>query len=147
MEHPEIQEVSPCNPDCLPSICNPQTPLYYLPLGCLGSARNFQSGIFPSRLEGQEPSYLTHNCRLLILLWNGHRPRLQTDAAPPRSLASSPLGKAVSLLDHISESCGVRKTGRLIGVNKNTVMRYSRLAGEHAKMLHDELVSFSPGDS
>jgi len=55
--------------------------------------------------------------------------------------------KAVSLLDHISESCGVRKTGRMIGVNKNTVMRYSRLASEHAKMLHDELVAFSPEDS
>jgi len=55
--------------------------------------------------------------------------------------------KAVSLLEHISESCGVRKTGRMIGVNKNTVMRYSRLAGEHAKMLHDELVAFSPEDS
>ena len=50
--------------------------------------------------------------------------------------------KAVSLLEHISESCGVRKTGRLVGVNKNTVMRYSRLAGEHAKMLHDELYQF-----
>jgi len=55
--------------------------------------------------------------------------------------------KAVSLLEHISESCGVRKTGRMIGVNKNTVMRYSRLAGEHAKMLHDELLAFSPEDS
>ena len=55
--------------------------------------------------------------------------------------------KAVSLLEHISESCGVRKTSRMIGVNKNTVMRYSRLAGEHAKMLHDELVAFSPEDS
>jgi len=54
--------------------------------------------------------------------------------------------KAISLLDRISESCGVRKTGRLIGVNKNTVIRYSRLAGEHAKMLHDELVAFSPED-
>jgi len=54
--------------------------------------------------------------------------------------------KTVSLLEHISESCGVRKTGRMIGVNKNTVMRYSRLAGEHAKMLHDELVAFSPED-
>jgi transposase-like protein len=42
---------------------------------------------------------------------------------------------------------GVRKTGRMIGVNKNTVMRYSRLAGEHAKMLHDELVAFSPEDN
>lgn len=52
--------------------------------------------------------------------------------------------KAVSLLEHVSESCGVRKTSRLVGVNKNTVMRYSRLAGEHAKQLHDELVAFSP---
>jgi len=55
--------------------------------------------------------------------------------------------KAISLFEHISESCGVRKTGRLVGVNKNTVMRYSRLAGEHAKALHDELVAFSPKDS
>ena len=54
--------------------------------------------------------------------------------------------KAVSLLSHISESCGVRKTGRLVGVNKNTVMRYSGLAGKHAKALHDELVAFSPED-
>jgi len=54
--------------------------------------------------------------------------------------------KAVSLLEHVSESCGVRKTGRLVGVNRNTVMRYSRLAGEHAKRLHDELVAFSPKD-
>lgn len=52
--------------------------------------------------------------------------------------------KTISLLEHIAESCGVRKTGRLVGVNRNTVMRYSRLAGVHAKMLHDELVAFSP---
>jgi LacI family transcriptional regulator len=52
--------------------------------------------------------------------------------------------KAISLFEHISEGCGVRKTERLVGVNRNTVMRYSRLAGEHAKALHDELVAFSP---
>ena len=52
--------------------------------------------------------------------------------------------KAISLFEHISEGCGVRKTGRLVGINRNTVMRYSRLAGEHAKALHDELVAFSP---
>lgn len=54
--------------------------------------------------------------------------------------------KAASLLEHVSESCGVRKTSRLVGVNKNTVMRYSRLAGEHAKQLHDDLVALSPQD-
>ena len=52
--------------------------------------------------------------------------------------------KAISLFEHISEGCGVRKTGRLVGVNRNTVMRYSRLAGGHAKALHDELAAFSP---
>src|SRR4030043_1283363 len=52
--------------------------------------------------------------------------------------------KAVSLLEHISEGCGVRKTERLVGVNRNTVMRYCRLAGKHARELHDGLVAFSP---
>jgi transposase-like protein len=41
------------------------------------------------------------------------------------------------LFEHISECCGVLKTERLVGVNRNTVMRCSRLAGEHAKALHD----------
>jgi hypothetical protein len=41
----------------------------------------------------------------------------------------------------------VRKTGRLVGVNKDTVVRYSLLAGAHARQLHDELVAFSPSDA
>ena len=52
--------------------------------------------------------------------------------------------KAISILQHLAESCGVRKTGRLVGVNKDTVVRYSVLAGGHARQLHDELVAFSP---
>jgi transposase-like protein len=51
-----------------------------------------------------------------------------------------------SVLAHIDEGCGVRKTSRLVGVNKNTVVRYSRLAGEHAQSLHDEFVAFSPSN-
>jgi len=62
----------------------------------------------------------------------------------PLFRATLPKEKIVSVLDHIAEGCGVRKTGRLVGVNPNTVMRYSLLAGEHAKQLHDELVAFSP---
>jgi transposase-like protein len=54
--------------------------------------------------------------------------------------------KAVSVLAHIAEGCGVRKTGRLVGVNKDTVVRYSLRAGAHAQQLHDELVAFSPSD-
>ena len=55
-----------------------------------------------------------------------------------------PEDKVVAVLQHIAEGCGVRKTGRLVGVNKDTVVRYSVLAGNHAHQLHDELVAFSP---
>jgi transposase-like protein len=54
--------------------------------------------------------------------------------------------KIVSILAHIDDGCGVRKTARLVGVTPNTVTRYSSLAGEHAQNLHDELVAFSPED-
>ena len=51
-----------------------------------------------------------------------------------------------SVLEHVAEGCGVRQTGRLCKVNRNTVGRYSRLAGGHARQLHDELVAVSPSD-
>jgi transposase-like protein len=54
--------------------------------------------------------------------------------------------RARSVLAHLQEGCGVRQTGRLLGVHRDTVMRLGRLAGEHAKVAHDELVSFSPLD-
>ena len=54
--------------------------------------------------------------------------------------------QALSVLHHVQEGCGVRKTSRLVGVNKNTVVRLSVLAGTHAQQLHDELVAFSPSD-
>ena len=50
----------------------------------------------------------------------------------------------VSVLDHIAEGCGVRKTSRLTGVHRDTVIRYRLLAGEQAQDLHDVLVAFSP---
>jgi transposase-like protein len=51
-----------------------------------------------------------------------------------------------TVLEHVAEGCGVRQTGRLCKVNRNTVGRLSRLAGEHARNLHDELVALSPPD-
>ena len=60
--------------------------------------------------------------------------------------AQLPQDKVAAVLSHIAEGVGVRKTGRLVGVNKNTVVRYCLLAGEHAQQLHDELVAFSPPD-
>ena len=55
--------------------------------------------------------------------------------------------KALSLLEHLAERNGVRATARLVRVNRDTVVRYSRLAGGHARQLHDELVAFSPEDA
>jgi transposase-like protein len=55
-----------------------------------------------------------------------------------------PPEKVTAVLAHIAEGVGVRKTGRLVGVSKDTVVRYGLRAGEHAQQLHDELVAFSP---
>jgi LacI family transcriptional regulator len=52
----------------------------------------------------------------------------------------------VSLMEHLAEGCGVRQTERLVKVHRDTVMRYGRLAGDHARDAHDELVAFSPED-
>src|SRR5260370_15791250 len=52
--------------------------------------------------------------------------------------------KAVSIFEHLAERNGVRATARLVKVNRNTVVRYARLAGEHSRRLHDEVVAFSP---
>jgi transposase-like protein len=54
--------------------------------------------------------------------------------------------QALSLFEHLAERTGVRATARLVKVNRNPVVRYSRLAGGHARRLHDELVAFSPAD-
>ena len=54
--------------------------------------------------------------------------------------------KALAVLQHLQESCGVRQTSRLVGVNKNTVIRLAVVAGPHAQQVHDELVAFSPSD-
>ena len=61
--------------------------------------------------------------------------------------AKLPAAKAFAVLQHLQESCGVRQTSRLVGVNKNTVIRWAVVAGQHAKELHDELVAFSPANA
>ena len=57
-----------------------------------------------------------------------------------------PEAKAISVLAHLQEGIGIRKTSRLTGVNKNTVVRLALVAGRHAQHLHDEFVAFSPSD-
>ena len=53
-----------------------------------------------------------------------------------------PEEKVVAILEHVVEGNGMRKTGRLVKVDSDTVCRYTRLAGEHAETLHDEKWDF-----
>ena len=54
---------------------------------------------------------------------------------------------AVSVLQHLAEGNGTRQAGRLVGVHRDTVTRLARMAGDHARDAHDELVALSPPDS
>ena len=85
--------------------------------------------------------------RLRLLYCRTCHARFSERKGTPLFQARLPEAKVESVLAHIGEGCGVRKTGRLVGVNRETVARYSVLAGTHAQALHDELVAFSPADA
>jgi hypothetical protein len=57
-----------------------------------------------------------------------------------------PTDKAVSVLEHLREGCGIRATSRLTGVSRDAVSRHLAKGGDQAKLLHDELVAFSPSE-
>jgi hypothetical protein len=57
-----------------------------------------------------------------------------------------PTDEAVSVLEHLREGCGIRATSRLTGASRATVSRLLAKAGDQAKLLHDDLVAFSPSD-
>lgn len=52
-----------------------------------------------------------------------------------------PKEKIILVLHHLAEGCGQRRICRLVGVSRDAVSRLTRIAGNHAKALHDELVS------
>jgi transposase-like protein len=88
--------------------------------------------------------YGTHGRRLLRC--RTCKARFSERKGTPLFDARLPEQKVVALLHHVAEGVGVRKTSRLVGVSKDTVVRYSVQAGGHAQQLHDELVAFSPSD-
>jgi hypothetical protein len=53
---------------------------------------------------------------------------------------------ALALLQHLDEGCGVRCTGRLVGVDPKTVGRLAGIVGQPSHDAHDKLVAFSPSD-
>ena len=75
------------------------------------------------------------------------RERFSERKGTPLFDARLPEEKVIAVLSHLSEGCGVRKTSRLLGVNKDTITRYALRSGGHAQQLHDELVAFSPGNA
>jgi transposase-like protein len=52
-----------------------------------------------------------------------------------------PKDQTVSIPEHVAEGNGMRKTSRLTKTHLQTVIRYTKLAGEHGEALHDELVA------
>lgn len=48
--------------------------------------------------------------------------------------------KAVAVIDHLTDGCGVRAPARLTKGCKETVARLVRVAGRHAERLHDQQV-------
>jgi len=57
-----------------------------------------------------------------------------------------PPKKVESVLEPIAPGSGVRQTGRSCRVNRGTVGPLSRIVGDHARDLHDELVELSPSE-
>ncbi len=85
--------------------------------------------------------------RLRLLYCRTCHARFSERKGTPLFEARLPEATVYSVLDHIAEGCGIRKTGRLVGVRRGTVARYAVLAGQHAQALHEELVAFSPADA
>lgn len=57
-----------------------------------------------------------------------------------------PEKKALAVMGHVAEGCGMRQTARLTEVSRDAVCRLARVSGEHARRAHDELVAVSPSD-
>jgi hypothetical protein len=85
--------------------------------------------------------------RLRLLYCRTCHARFSERKGTPLFQARLPETKVEAVLAPIAAGCGVRKTGRLVGVNRETVARYSGLAGEHARALHEELVAVSPANA
>ena len=79
-----------------------------------------------------------------LLYCNACKARFSEFKGTPLFNSKLPHDKALAILQHLADGCGVRQTARLVGVNKDTVTRLALLAGAHAKAAHDELVAFSP---
>jgi IS1 family transposase/transposase-like protein len=79
-----------------------------------------------------------------LLYCRSCRDRFSERKGTPLYRAHLPEQTVTSILEHITEGCGVRQTARLVKVHPDTVSRYTRTAGDHAGAAHDELVARCP---
>jgi len=79
-----------------------------------------------------------------LLYCRSCRARFSERKGTPLYRAHLPEGQVISILEHVTEGCGVLKTARLLKVHPDTVSRYIRAAGAQARAAHDELVARSP---
>jgi hypothetical protein len=79
-----------------------------------------------------------------LLYGRTRRDRFTGRKGTPLYRSHLPEDKVTSILEHVHEGCGVRKTARLVKVHPDTVSRYGRAAGDHSRAAHDDLVAHSP---
>jgi IS1 family transposase/transposase-like protein len=79
-----------------------------------------------------------------LLYCRSCRDRFSERKGTPLYRAHLPEDKVTSILEHVTEGCGVLRTARLVKVHPDTVSRYTRIAGEHADAAHHDLVARSP---
>jgi IS1 family transposase len=79
-----------------------------------------------------------------LLYCRSCRARFSERKGTPLYRAHLPEETVASILEHITEGCGVLQTARLLKVHPDTVSRYTRAAGDQARAAHDELVARSP---
>jgi transposase-like protein len=106
---------------------------------CLKYGIRGAENIFVRALYGKNKDIRLLKCRDCKGKFSERRGTIWFDSRLPKE-------KTISVMEHIAEGVGVRKTGRLTKVNPATVSRLTKLAGEHAEQLHEELVAFSPSD-
>jgi hypothetical protein len=92
-----------------------------------------------TNLKVQQTYGKSDTIRLLECKVCGHR--FSERAHTALSGCRLPRDKIISVLHHLAEGCGQRRTCRLVGVSRDVVRRLTHIAGEHAKALHDELVN------
>jgi len=107
---------------------NPDRPL---------SGRRAQGNLIVCARYGAAGQHRLPDCRACTYRFPQH------ERTPPFN-GRLPHDQPLAVLSHLADGCGACQSARLVGVGKNALGRLAQAAGEHARRLHDERVTFSP---